>query len=98
MLNLIKRAAILSFSLLISLAAAAAAQTDDLAARLTTAAAENRYAIMHEGDAFAGPGFDKLLAEGKAAQFFLIGEEHGVAEKPKLAAPMRSQPSTPRPR
>lgn len=86
MLNLIKRAAILSFSLLISLAAAAAAQTDDLAARLTTAAAENRYAIMHEGDAFAGPGFDKLLAEGKAAQFFLIGEEHGVAENPKLAA------------
>ena len=33
---------------------------------------------------FRGPAWDKLVAEGTAAQFLLVGEEHGIAENPKL--------------
>ncbi|TKB45838.1 hypothetical protein [Thalassotalea mangrovi] len=35
---------------------------------------------------FSGPAFDTLVEQGKQAQFFLIGEEHGIAENPMLAA------------
>lgn len=34
----------------------------------------------------SGPGAELLLAAGRDAQFFLIGEEHGVAEIPLVAA------------
>jgi len=33
-----------------------------------------------------GPGAELLVAAGRDAQFFLIGEEHGVAEVPRVAA------------
>ena len=48
--------------------------------RLAARAAENRYAVTFQNGAFSGPGWDLLLAEGRAARFFLVGEEHGVAE------------------
>ena len=35
---------------------------------------------------FSGPAWDWLLEQGRAAHFFLLGEEHGIAENPKLAA------------
>lgn len=53
--------------------------------RLTDAARTNSLKLDHAGGVFSGPGWDKLIAEAKAAQFFLLGEEHGIAENPKLA-------------
>lgn len=53
--------------------------------RLTTAAKANTSLLTYDGTTFSGPAWDKLVAEGKAAQFFLLGEEHGIAENPKLA-------------
>lgn len=55
-------------------------------ARLETAAKANATPLAYDGKTFSGPAWDKLVAEGKAAQFFLLGEEHGIAENPKLAA------------
>ncbi len=54
--------------------------------KLTTAAEANRTRLYYNGTQFSGPAWDKLVAEGHEAQFFLIGEEHGIAENPKLAA------------
>jgi hypothetical protein len=39
-----------------------------------------------EGGALAGPGAGFLLAEGRRAGFFLLGEDHGVAEVPQVAS------------
>ena len=38
------------------------------------------------GDAPAGPGWDWLVQEARAARFTLIGEEHGVVETAQLSA------------
>lgn len=54
--------------------------------QIQAAAAEHRLRLDFDGKRFAGPAWDRLVAEGKAARFFLIGEEHGIAENPKLAA------------
>lgn len=53
--------------------------------RLEAAAKANTYRLNYDGTTFSGPGWDMLVAEGQAAQFFLLGEEHGIAENPKLA-------------
>lgn len=52
--------------------------------RLTEAAKANALKLDYAGGVFSGPAWDKLVAEGKAAQFLLVGEEHGIAENPKL--------------
>jgi hypothetical protein len=57
-----------------------------LAERITARAREHRHRLAFDGERFSGDGYDELLAEGRAAQFFCIGEEHGIAENPKLAA------------
>ncbi len=54
--------------------------------RLAQAMAANRMAIDFDGSRFSGGGYDWLLKRGSEAQAFLIGEEHGIAENPKLAA------------
>src|SRR5690606_3673141 len=61
-----------------------------LAERLTQRAMENRHRLTFEGGRFSGPAYDLLLHEGRAAQYFCIGEEHGIAENPKLAAQLFS--------
>lgn len=66
--------------------APAPAPAPDLAAQLTRAAIDNRRRLAFDGRTFSGPALDLLLEEGGRAQFFLIGEEHGIAENPKLAA------------
>jgi hypothetical protein len=53
---------------------------------LTAAAKEHRTRLEFDGDSFSGPALDQLLTRAGSAQFFLIGEEHGIAENPKLAA------------
>ena len=53
---------------------------------LAKAMVTNRMPLACNGTAFAGAGFDWLLQQGAQAHAFLIGEEHGIAENPKLAA------------
>lgn len=57
-----------------------------LEARLTARAQEHRSRLLFDGVRFSGPAYEALLEEGRAARFFCLGEEHGVAENPKLAA------------
>lgn len=64
----------------------AAAPQPSLAERITQHAIENRHRLAYDGERFSGPAYDLLVQEGHAAQFFCIGEEHGIAENPKLAA------------
>lgn len=52
--------------------------------RLAKRALENRHAVSFRNGTFSGPGWDLLLAEGKKSRFFLVGEEHGVAEVPAV--------------
>jgi len=54
--------------------------------RLANAATAHRLAVPFDGARFSGPGYDWLLQQASAAQAFLLGEEHGIAENPKLAA------------
>jgi len=61
-----------------------------LADRIAARAQENRHRLAYDGARFSGPAYDLILAEGRAAQFFCIGEEHGIAENPKLAAQLFS--------
>ena len=56
------------------------------AERLAKAVAESRMALDYDGARFSGGGYDWLLRRGSTAQAFLLGEEHGIAENPKLAA------------
>jgi len=53
--------------------------------KLTEAASRNRHPLAYDGARFSGPGWDMLVREGAAAHFFLLGEEHGVAQIPALA-------------
>jgi hypothetical protein len=52
--------------------------------KLIEGAKQNRMAVAYDGKSFSGPGWDLIRTEGEAAQFFLVGEEHGCAEVPAL--------------
>jgi len=47
--------------------------------RITERARENRRVLRFDGRAFSGPAWDLLVEEGRRAQVFLLGEEHGIA-------------------
>ena len=67
-------------------AAPAPAAQPSLEERLSALAAQNRHRLDFADGRFSGPGWDLLVAEGSKARAFLLGEEHGVAENPMLAA------------
>ncbi|MBG7614255.1 hypothetical protein IWC96_03025 [Brevundimonas sp. BAL450] len=54
--------------------------------RLVEAARAARHRLDYDGARFSGPAWDLLVERGRTAQFFLLGEDHGIAENPKLAA------------
>jgi len=54
--------------------------------KLAQAISGNRMPLAFDGARFSGAGYDWLLKRGSDAQAFLLGEEHGIAENPKLAA------------
>lgn len=54
--------------------------------RLADAMAANRMPLEFDGARFSGLAYEWLLRRGSDAQAFLLGEEHGIAENPKLAA------------
>jgi hypothetical protein len=56
----------------------------ELEQQLLQAAAQSRHAVWYRNGEFSGPGWDLLLEEGRHARFFLVGEEHGVAEIPAV--------------
>jgi len=87
---------VLLFAVLLVTTAAVADATEDLtkAEKISAAATENRQALNFDGKAFSGPAWDRLIAEGRVAQFFLVGEEHGIAENPKLVAQLFSELSS----
>lgn len=60
--------------------------SDPVAEAITNAAKIHQHRLEFDGAVFSGPAWDRLLEEGKEAHFFLLGEEHGIAENPKLAA------------
>lgn len=53
---------------------------------LRTALERHRHALSLEDGRLTGPGADLLLREAAAARHLLVGETHGVAEVPPLAA------------
>ncbi len=69
-----------------SAAAAAPAPAPSIEDRLVTRARETRHALAFDGRQFSGPGWDLLVEEGRKAKFFMLGEEHGLAENAHLAA------------
>ena len=76
----------LAFALSVLPGSTSHAETDTSNSTLTEAARENRSQLNFDGNIFAGPALDQLLAAARDAQFFMIGEEHGIAENPKLVA------------
>ena len=54
--------------------------------RIAAAAAQHRLRLDYANGVFAGPAWDYLLARGRESRVFMLGEEHGIAENPKLAA------------
>ncbi|MDO9471844.1 MAG: hypothetical protein Q7J28_02225 [Caulobacter sp.] len=63
-----------------------AAPKPTLAERLAARAAEHRWPVTFANGRASGPGVDRLIEEGKASEFFLLGEEHGLAEVPALVS------------
>lgn len=89
-----RRAILAGGGLAVLAAEAAQAQTPGLAPaapaptleqRLAARAAEHRHALAFDGRTFSGPGWELLVDEGRKAKFFMLGEEHGLAENAALA-------------
>lgn len=59
---------------------------DELRNKLAQSAMENRTRLHFDGKEFSGPALERLLVGARGASFFLIGEEHGIAENPKLVS------------
>lgn len=76
--------AVLGLTALLTLTTATAAQEPD---PLAEALRANRTTLSLTADGrLAGPGAELLLSEGRRSEFFLVGEEHGIAEVPELTA------------
>ena len=84
--NRCKAFLLLSFFLVVVFGSTAHADTDESISELTEAARQHRTRLNFDGDTFTGQAMDQLLAAARSSQFFLIGEEHGIAENPKLVA------------
>ena len=54
--------------------------------KVRAAARGARKRLGYADGRFSGEAYDWLVVRGREAQFFLHGEEHGIAENPKLAA------------
>lgn len=54
--------------------------------RVRSAARDARARLGWDGPRFSGPAYDWLVEQGRAARFFALGEEHGIAENARLAA------------
>lgn len=71
-----------AFSLAVSIAHADEAEDR---ANFVQLIANNSYEITFADGAFAGAGYDMIVAEGRAADYFLFGEQHATADIAHLA-------------
>jgi hypothetical protein len=78
------RLALLGFAAVLCISPLSAQTAPTFEERLAAKAAESRHAVHFKDGAFSGPGWDLLVKEGQASRFFLVGEEHGVAEIPAV--------------
>ncbi len=62
------------------------ASTSGIAERISDLASKNRYRLDYASGQFSGQGWDWLTQRGRESHFFMLGEEHGIAENAKLAA------------
>lgn len=58
----------------------------DVRAAFDSTVADNTYTATLEDSELSGPGADWLVTRGRAADHFLMGERHGTAEIPEVAA------------
>jgi len=94
---MVRRALPLSFTaslfLLGAFSPTHAQQPDSVAVRAAfdSTVAANTYTATLEDGRLTGPGADWLEARGRAADHFLMGERHGTAEIPTVAASLYEQ-------
>lgn len=82
-------AALLTLSLAALVASPLHAQEPDsvaIRAEFDSTVAAHTYTATLDGDTLTGPGADWLVNRGQEADHFLMGERHGTAEIPKVAA------------
>ena len=74
--------------LLLGIGTSRAQQSDSAAVRAAfdSTVAANTYTATLDDGTFRGAGADWLVARGEEARHFLMGERHGTAEIPKVAA------------
>ena len=65
--------------------------TEKATAAITAASEAHRLPVLNDDGTFSGEGWRKLLVAGRDARFFLIGEEHGIAENPRLVSQLFSE-------
>ncbi len=65
-------------------AAAAEAPPPGEADPLARLVDQHRYVVQEKDGRLAGPGFEFLVREGAASEFFLVGESHNKTEIPRL--------------
>ena len=53
--------------------------------------AEQQLAIAESGGRYSGAGWDRLVADGAAAQFFMIGEQHATADIARFATALHAE-------
>src|SRR5690606_4630300 len=80
------RSIVLLCSLLSLAAAAADAARDSAEVPRPSLIAEAMLPVTFEDGRLGGPGGEALLAAARSAQFVLLGEDHGYAETPNIAA------------
>ncbi len=59
---------------------------DDSVKEFETLVKANTHTVEFDGRSAKGPGIDWLVQEGGKAQYFLVGERHGLAEIPKISS------------
>jgi hypothetical protein len=76
----------------------AVARAEPPAADFTATIEANRFAIRVDGTTLAGPGAQRLVDEGRAADLFMFGENHGAREIAEFADAVYLSVSNGRPR
>lgn len=82
---MLRRSALVATVAMLPLLSSAEDDLPTLESWVNDTAATHRYRLDFDGREFSGPAWRRLLSEGRRAQFFLLGEEHGIAENAVFA-------------
>ena len=83
---MIARRQLICSTILIAAVPLSSAQDDGGRAKFAALVLENAHPMIWSEEGPAGPGLEWLVAEGASAQYFLIGERHGLAQIPQVAS------------